>query len=71
MNIQCFVQKPSFLVNSKFLKQLLNNKMSGLSRAVDNPLVSSIRPKRQATQVHLISLYLYNNAATICFSHHS
>ena len=45
--------------------------MPGLSTAADNILASSIRPKRQARQVHRISLYFYNNAAAIYFSHHS
>ena len=56
-----------------FLKQwLLNNKMPGLSTTADNPFAGSTRLKRQARQVHLISLsYLYNNAATTYFSHHS
>ena len=44
--------------------------MAGSSTAAGGPLSSSIRPKGQATQVHLIFLYLYNNVATIYFSHH-
>ena len=55
-----------------FLKQkLLNNKIPGSSTAADSPLANSIRPKRQGRQVHLISLYLYNNSATIYFAHQS
>ena len=37
----------------------------------ESPLASSIRLKRQARKVHVISLYLYNNAATIYISHHT
>ena len=56
---------------SSFLKQLLlSNKIPSSSTAADNPFASSIPPKRQARQVDLIFLYLYNNAATIYFSHH-
>ena len=45
--------------------------MPGSSEAADSSLDSSIYPKRQASQVHLVSLHLYNDAATIYFSHHS
>ena len=75
MNVQCFVEKPIFLVDNKLslISRTITfkNKISGKSTAVESPLASSIRPKRQARQVHLISLYLYNDAATIYFSHHS
>ena len=37
----------------------------------ESPLASSIRLKRQARKVHVISLYFYNNAATIYISHHT
>ena len=37
----------------------------------ENPLASSIRQKRRARKVHVISLYLYNNAATIYISYHT
>ena len=45
--------------------------MPRLSRAADSPFDASIRLKRQARQIHLISLYLHNNAATIYFPHDS
>ena len=37
----------------------------------ENPLASSIRLKRRARKVHVISLYLYNNAGTIYISYHT
>ena len=37
----------------------------------ESPLASSIRLKRQARKVHVISLYLYNNAGTIYISYHT
>ena len=51
-----------------FLKQrLLNNKMPGSSTVAEGPSAGSIRRKHQAKQVPLVSLHLYNNAATIYF----
>ena len=50
---------------------MLNNKMPDSSKAAETLFADYIRPKHQARQVRLNSLYLYNNAATIYFSHHS
>ena len=69
------LKTPIFLRDSKLslISQhyLLNNKMPGSYTAADSPLTSSIYLKCQSRQVHLFSLYLYNNAATIYFCHRS
>ena len=43
LRIQFFLE----IANYPFRKQSLNNKMSGSTAAVDSPLASTIRPKRQ------------------------
>ena len=71
-----FSKKSQFFIeiahHTSFLKEsLVNYKMPHSSTAADRPLARSIHPKLQSRQMHVISLYLYNNAAIICFSHHA
>ena len=71
-----FSKKSQFFIeiahHTSFLKELLvNYKMPHSSTAADRPLARPIHPKLQSRQMHVISLYLYNNAAIICFSHHA